>query len=549
MLNLSKYLNSTNFEIQLKKFLPIFLSVAVVTGIFIGTKINHPTTTTRFFPDQRFSEIDKINEILNFIEDSYVDTVNKTHLVEGTISDMLENLDPHSYYISQEEYNAVNEPLEGNFEGVGVEFRIIEDTIVVISPLEGGPSEKAGILAGDRIISVNDSIIAGSGIKNADVMSLLKGPKGSSVNITVYRKFENEEISFQLVRGRIPIKSIEAAFMINEDIGYIKISRFAKQTYDEFMDAVNNNLTDNMSQLILDLRNNGGGVLSEATRIADEFLEKDKLIVYTEGKARNKKEYYSSSKSSLVHIEVVILINQSSASASEILAGALQDNDRGTIMGRRSFGKGLVQEQIEWPDGSALRLTVARYYTPTGRSIQKPYDNIEDYHLETYSRLENGELNSKDSIKVIDSLKFVTPGGKTVFGGGGIVPDIFIPLDSLLLTSYYAEMVQNGLLSQFTFDYVDDNRNNLNFKNPSDFRTKFNAGNEVLDQFIAYAQKESGKINLIEIGKSKHLILTGLKSGISRYLYGDQGFYEIRNESDNDIQQAILYLEGTKKGS
>ena len=534
---------------QLKKFLPIILSVAVVTGIFIGTKINHPTTTTRFFPDQRFSEIDKLNEILNFIEDSYVDSVDKTSLVEGTISEMLENLDPHSYYISKEDYSAVNEPLEGNFEGIGVEFRIINDTIIVISPLDGGPSKRAGILPGDRIIAVNDSVIAGTGIDNAGVMSLLKGPKGSQVRVTVYRKYSNEEISFQLTRNRIPIKSIEAAFMINDSIGYVKISRFAKQTYDEFMEAVNNQLSDKLEKLILDLRNNGGGVLSEATKIADEFLETDQLIVYTEGKARNKKNYYATSRGSLVHVEVVILINQSSASASEILAGALQDNDRGTIMGRRSFGKGLVQEQIEWPDGSALRLTVARYYTPTGRSIQKPYENVEQYHLETYNRLENGELNSEDSIKVNDSLMFVTPGGKTVYGGGGIVPDIFIPLDSLLLNSYYSQMVQNGLLNQFTFEYVDGNRNKLNFKDPSDFKSKFNAGNDVLDQFIAYAQKESGKINLIEIGKSKHLILTGLKSGISRYLYGDQGYYEIRNEADNDIQLAIQYLSGKKKGS
>ncbi|NQX99397.1 MAG: S41 family peptidase, partial [Flavobacteriales bacterium] len=411
-------------------FLPLIIAGSIVLGIFLSaflTPSNVNDRTLIFPQNKRFNTATKLNEILNFIENTYVDSVDKKELTEESIKSMLATLDPHSYYIPAKEFDGMNESLEGNFDGIGVEFRIKNDTVLIISPIANGPSDRLGIKAGDRIVKVDTTDIAGVGISNAGVIKLLKGPRGTKVNVEIIRQGSKKRKHFTITRDRIPIFSIDAPYMINDNTGYLKITRFSKNTYEEFIKASQGLKDRGMKNLIIDLRNNGGGILQAATKIADEILMKNKMIVYTDGRARNKEEYFSTNKGILETTEIAIIINENSASASEILAGAIQDNDRGSIIGRRSFGKGLVQEQVQWPDGSALRLTVARYYTPTGRCIQKDYGtSLEDYHAEAYNRYDNGELLSADSIQFPDSLKFYTPEGKVVYGGGGIMPDIFV---------------------------------------------------------------------------------------------------------------------------
>tara|TARA_B100000809_G_scaffold264347_1_gene319934 strand:+ start:3168 stop:4790 length:1623 start_codon:yes stop_codon:yes gene_type:complete len=526
-------------------FLPLIIATCTILGVFLGAFLTPSNINDKniIFPqNQRFNTASKLNEILNFIETTYVDSVDKKDLTEKSISSMLTTLDPHSYYIPARDFDGMNEPLEGNFDGIGVEFRIKDDTVLVISPIANGPSDKLGIKAGDRIVKVDTTEIAGNGITNAGVIKLLKGPRGTKVDLEIVRLGEKKRKLFTVTRDRIPIFSIDAPYMLDDHTGYLKITRFSKTTYSEFVEATEELKRNGMEKLIIDLRNNGGGVLQAATKIADEILVKNKMIVYTDGRTRNRSEYFSTSKGILESTEIAILINENSASASEILAGAIQDNDRGTVIGRRSFGKGLVQEQVQWPDGSALRLTVARYYTPTGRCIQKGYGaSIDEYHAEAYNRYENGELLSADSIQFPDSLKFYTPGGKVVYGGGGIMPDIFVPLDTVGGTNYLYQLRYRGIIQTFALNYVDKKRESLNanYKDAMAFKDNFSITDDLFNSIIKFAEGKEIERNLEQILTSKALINRGLKAAISRNLYNDIGYYVIVNETDKTVQKAI----------
>jgi len=526
-------------------FLPLIVAACIVLGVFLGAFLTPSDVNNKalLFPqNKRFNTATKLNEILNFIESTYVDSVDKKDLTERSITSMLTTLDPHSYYIPAKDFDGMNDPLEGNFEGIGVEFRIIDDTIMVISPIVNGPSDKLGIMAGDRIVKVDTTVVAGVGITNDKVIKLLKGPRGTKVDVDIVRPGSKKRKHFTIIRDQIPIFSIDSPYMIKNDVGYLRITRFSKTTYDEFFKATQMLKEKGMKKLIIDLRSNGGGVLYAATKIADEILPKNKMIVYTDGRTRNREEYFSTDDGTLETTEIAILINENSASASEILAGAVQDNDRGTILGRRSFGIGFVQEQVMWPDGSALRLTVARYYTPTGRCIQKPYgSDLEQYHAEAYNRYENGELLSADSIQLPDSLKFYTPEGKVVYGGGGIMPDIFVPLDTIGGTTYLYELRYRCIIRDFALNYVDKQRDKLksNYKDAVAFKNNFKINNDLFNSIIKFASENDVERNLNEIKTSKKLISRGLKAAISRNLYNDFGYYVIINDHDKTVQKAV----------
>ncbi|MFH1320912.1 MAG: S41 family peptidase [Bacteroidota bacterium] len=522
-------------------FLPIILSITIILGIFLGTKLNFSANQNKIFSLQ-FSKFNKINEILNYIIEEYVDSIDKTDLTEETVSTLLKNLDPHSAYISANELKAINEPLEGTFCGIGIEFNIINDTIIVIYPIPKGPSKVIGIEAGDRIIRIEDELVAGVGITNKEVINRLRGLNESIVNISIFRKGTTSSIDYTITRGVIPIQSVDVAYMVNDSIGYIRISRFSATTYDEYSTAFEKLQKDGIKELILDLRENPGGYLNSATKLVDEFLEDKKLIVYTKGKSRLKSSYLATSKGKFQKGKLIILIDEGSASASEIIAGAIQDNDRGIIVGRRSFGKGLVQEQFEFPDGSAVRLTVARYFTPTGRCIQKSYSQgNEKYYHEIYKRFINGEFENEASIHFADSLKFTTPGGKIVYGGGGIMPDIFIPIDTTQLSLYLTAINNNNLINQFAFEYADKNRKALNeYKSFDVFNEKFTIDNKIVKDFISYAEKNGvEKYQNALIKGDEKVIKIWLKAFIARYIWNNEGFYPIINKIDNTFQKAL----------
>ncbi len=524
--------------------LPIIVSFFLVIGIYLGAYLSQNSVDkTIIFPaNTKLANTNKLNEILNFIQDMYVDTVDNTELTEISISSILSKLDPHSYYIPAKEFNDMNDPLEGNFQGIGVEFRINSDTVTVISVIANGPAEKVGLESGDRIVKVNGANIAGIGITNEQVMKLLKGQKNTKVQVGVFRNGLKKLFNYTITRGEIPIYSVESPYMIKDKIGFIKINKFAKTTYPEFLQATKKLLNQGMESLIIDLRGNGGGVMNAATDIADEILSKNKMVVYTLGKSRAKEEVYSTDGGILEKTNITILINESSASASEILAGAIQDNDRGTIIGRRSFGKGLVQEQVMWPDGSALRLTVARYYTPSGRCIQKPYSgDFEKYNMESYNRYLDGELLSADSIHLSDSLKYYTPQGKVVYGGGGIMPDVFVPIDTAGNSSYFYELRYRGLLQDFSLEYVDKNRINLKklYQSAIAFKSNFMVSNDIVNSLIKFADNKGLPRNLVEIKQSKKIITETLKATISKDLFGNFGYYVIINDEDKTVQQAL----------
>jgi carboxyl-terminal processing protease len=454
---------------------------------------------------------------------------------------MLLSLDPHSVYIPAREFADANDPLMGNFEGIGVQFKIERDTVMVVNTIPGGPSEKAGILAGDRIIKADGINMAGIKIENEKVMKLLKGPKGTKVKVSIFRKGLKKLIEITITRDVIPTWSIDISYPVTHDIGYIKLSKFSATTDDELHDAMTELRNKGVKKLILDLRGNSGGYLQEAIAVADEFLPAGKLIVYTQGLHRPKQVAKATSEGVWDDLPVEILIDEGSASASEIVAGAIQDNDRGTIIGRRSFGKGLVQEQIGLSDGSALRLTVARYYTPTGRCIQKPYTKgADEYYMEYYHRMQDGELESADSIKLNDSLKYKTPGGKTVYGGGGIMPDIFIPIEHNAGLKFYNESVNKGILYQFAFDYTDKNRAALKaFKDAEQFDRNFLITGNIYNEFVAYADKNGIKYPPAEIASSQQHISELMKSYIARNLFDAKGFYPIFLRTDKTFLKAV----------
>lgn len=525
--------------------MPIIVAIALAAGVYLGKKMNM-SGEQFMFSKTEFSQDDKLQQIISYINSDYVDTVRSQEIVEETISEILQNLDPHSYYIPKQDYAQMNDPLEGNFEGIGIEFRIQEDTVTVVQALAGGPSEKLGIMAGDRIVKVDEEDITGKEINNQRVIKYLKGPKGTEVNVSVKRKGTKNLLDFSIERDKIPVYSVEAEYMVTEKVGYLKILRFARTTYSEFMNAVGKLQASGMEKLIIDLRNNTGGYMQSAIEISDEFLPNGKLIVYTQGKAREKREYFASSKGKLENVEVAVLINEGSASASEIVAGALQDNDVGHILGRRSFGKGLVQEGMQWPDGSAVRLTVARYYTPTGRSIQKSYeDGLESYNKEAYDRYNSGELLSMDSISFPDSLKFTTAGGKVVYGGGGIMPDIFVPLDTTGTSMYFGSLNYQGIFYQFGFRYVDKNRKDLiKDYNENNFAKDFTISNNILKEMYDFAATKGIEFDSEGAASAEAIIKNRLKATIGRNVFGDKVFYEVINKEDAVVEKALEVLRG-----
>jgi carboxyl-terminal processing protease len=517
---------------------PLIYAILLVIGVYIGSNFGGETVLVhRRAPE---SNPNKLVNILNKIDEMYVDSVEKKQLIDRAIEAMLEGLDPHSYYISAEELAAVQEPLEGNFEGIGVEFLIQNDTLLVVSPIEGGPSEKVGIQAGDKIVRVDTLPIAGIGLTNERVMKLLKGEKGTTVDLGVLRRGEANERSYRIVRDKIPIHSVVAAVSIEPGIGYLKLTRFAKNSYDEFIDGMQKLVNEGVERIIIDLRGNGGGYLNTAIPMVEEFLEPNKLIVYTEGKSSPRHEYRSRRKGRFSQMEVVVLINHGSASASEILAGALQDHDRSITVGRRSFGKGLVQDEIGLPDRSALRLTVARYYTPTGRSIQRPYGDGVDYRNDYNERFENGEFYALDSIQFADTLKYVTPGGRIVYGGGGITPDIFVPFDTLDMSYYLSELSYMGTLRTFAIDYTERNRRQLErFEGVDAFIRGFQVSDGMLEELSQFAQTDGITPDRRGLQLSRKPISVRLMAYMARSLFGEEAYYRVMLEDDNLFNEAL----------
>lgn len=492
----------------------------------------------------------KIQRTLDIINLFYVDTVNNDKLAEAAIVEMLKTLDPHSTYISKDEVKEMNEPLEGNFEGVGIQFNIFNDTILVVNPIPGGPSEKLGIRAGDRIIKIDGNVVAGVNIKNNEVFKKLRGKKGTQVAVSILRRGEKDLLDFTITRDKIPIYSLDAAYMIDKEIGYIKLNRFAATTIDEFKKALKELKEKGMKDLILDLAGNGGGYLNAAVDLADEFLDDKKMIVYTQGITSPRTDYKATEKGEWQIGRLVVLVDEGSASASEIVSGAIQDWDRGLIVGRRTFGKGLVQRPFNLNDGSMIRLTVARYYTPSGRLIQKPYEKgFDDYSKEIIKRYNNGELTNADSIHFPDSLKYQTNISKrTVYGGGGIMPDIFVPLDTNAYSKYYKQLMQKGVIYRFNLQYLDKEREKLKSKYTSfnEFKANFQAENTMLDSLAAMAKKEKIEFSDEDKSKSEKDIKIMIKALLARDLWDNSQYFEVINPSRDEYMKAIEALRDKK---
>ena len=522
------------------------LGIAVAIGIFIGGKLNFNDTPGQLFTSN--SKKDKLNRLIDYIDYEYVDDVNTDSIVDVTVNSILSNLDPHSTYIPKTEMERVSENMKGDFVGIGVSFYTYKDTVTVIRPVKGGPSEKAGIKGGDRIIMADGDSIFGKEWSNEKIVKKLKGEKNTSVQLKVYRKETGEFLDFTVKRSSIPIKSVDAAYMLTEHLGYIKINRFAESTYREFKDALNKLQEQGATKLALDLRDNPGGFLGMAEQIVDEFLEKDKLILYTKNKKGKIENVYATGRGDFEDGEVYVLINENSASASEIVAGALQDNDKGTIVGRRSYGKGLVQREMALGDGSAVRLTVSRYYTPTGRSIQRPYanGNNRDYYNDYYKRLSNGELSDESKIEVADSLKFTTPKGKVVYGGGGIVPDVFVPLDTSLQNETLNFITKRGYVSNFVFEELDKDRSAYADINLKDFIQNFEVSDEMILKFQNFLNfKENTKITFVAYHNAMKMLI---KAELADQLYGDGTYQQVINQGDKMVQEVIMLSEVESSG-
>ena len=485
----------------------------------------------------------KFGKILSIIDRFYVDTVDVEKLTEDAIIKVLADLDPHSVYISPEEVQKMNEPLEGSFEGIGISFNIFHDTLMVVNPIPGGPSEKVGIRAGDRILFIDGKLVAGIGLKNSDVFSLLRGDKGTKVTVKILRKGEKELLEFTIVRDKIPIHSLDAAYMLDKTTGYIKLNRFSSTTILEFTDAFKELKDKNIENLILDLRGNGGGFLSAAIDLADHFLDGNKLIVFTEGTHSPKKEYKANSKGIFESGKIVILINEGSASASEIVSGAIQDWDRGVIIGRRSFGKGLVQQPFMLHDQSMIRLTTAHYYTPSGRSIQKPFEEgVEEYQKDFAKRVENGEVFSADSVHFADSLKYKTLiNGRPVYGGGGIMPDIFVPMDTSVHYQYFNRLIRKQVLYNFVLDYMDSHREELTqrFKNYNEFNRKFQVDDEMIEKLVEAGVNEGVERDEESLKVTRELMKRQIKALIARDLWDMTEYFRIVNQGDEMIEKAL----------
>lgn len=518
---------------QYKYLWPLLIAVVFSAGLYLGTKFLPKSVLITNSSSQTET---KLSAILELVDYKYVDSVDYNFLLESSIEGMIQKLDPHSQYIPPKDLLLVNEQLDGQFGGIGIRFLIHRDTLVVTHVLEESPSESAGLLPGDRILQVNDSLLINVSLNNKKVMSLLKGVPNTKVNLVVLR--DQNELPIVINRGIISVNSISANVMLNESVGFIKLSSFTKNCAQEFIDAAAELKEQGLKKLIFDLRNNGGGFLDEAKVIVDQFLGANKLIVYTEGRRTGRFDYRSTASGALKDIELIVLINSMSASASEIVAGAIQDNDRGYILGRRSFGKGLVQDQQEFSDGSALRLTISRYYTPTGRSIQKPYGEGIDYDNDYYSRYESGELFEEDSVKVNDSLSYTTPKGRTVYGGGGIYPDVFVPNDTLGASYYLTSLYYGSAFNQYVFGYLDGKRSKwLTF---DQFNHSFIVSEALFGDFIKYAQDELDiPKRELDIAKSKQIIKNRIKAEIARHLFRENGYYQIYLKDDLDVKEAL----------
>lgn len=479
------------------------------------------------------------------INNLYVDSVDEKKLVEDAIRGMLEKLDPHSSYSDPEEVKALTEPLQGNFEGIGVQFNMVDDTLLVIQPVSKGPSEKVGIMAGDRIVSVNDTAIAGVKMSREEIMRRLRGPKGTKVNLGIVRRGVAETLKFTVKRDKIPVKSVDAVYMIRPGIGYIRIGNFGATTYDEFMQGLQQLKSQGMTDLVLDLQDNGGGYLEAAVKIANEFLERKDLIVYMEGRQAPRADYNAQGNGSMRQGRVFVLVNEFTASAAEIVSGAIQDHDRGTIIGRRTFGKGLVQRPIPLPDNSMIRLTIAHYYTPSGRCIQKPYTkgDREDYALDFEKRLKHGELTNRDSIHFADSLKFYTlKKHRPVYGGGGIMPDVFVPLDTLQYTKFHRQLVLKGIVINTDLRYIDNHRDQLKSLFPTfeSFRDGFQVPQQLVDDVLKEGEKQNVKPkDDDELQKTLPYLKTQLKALIARDLFDMSEYFQIINETSDIVNKAI----------
>ncbi len=487
----------------------------------------------------------KFAAALFYIENFYVDSTKSPELVETAIVNMLKELDPHSAYISKEELNAANEPLEGSFEGIGVTFQLNKDTILVISPVPGGPSEKLGILSGDKIIRINGEDAFGSKVNNKWVMDRLRGKKGTTVHVDIFRQGRKDLIAYDIVRDKIPINSIDATFMLPGKTGYIKLNRFSKTSMEEFYASMEQLEKQGMENLILDLRGNSGGFLNTAVELSDEFLPEGKMIVYTEGLKSPRQEFKATGKGVFEKGKLIVMINEASASASEIVSGAVQDWDRGLVIGRRSFGKGLVQRPFNLPDGSVIRLTNARYYTPTGRSIQRPYDEgVEKYYKDLYERHERGEFVHADSIHFPDSLKYVTPGKRVVYGGGGIMPDVFVAWDSTQFTDYYSNIIRKGVLNQFTLDYTGKSRNKMlkSYPDVAAFKKGFEVSQTDMDSFLEMAKTMGVEWDEDNFKRSETLLRYQIKALIARNLWDLSAYYEVMTDTDETLQRALNIL-------
>ena len=526
-----------------KSLMPIIYSAILVAGIFLGiylAKSNGITAASQSNDDMSY-----INDVFSLIDKEYVDTINIKDLQVKAVTHILESMDPHSEYIKPEVLEDVNDNLQGSFHGIGVSFRIEKDTIAIINTIKGGPSEKVGIMAGDRIVYVGDTLVAGTKVTNKDAMRLLKGPKKTKVDVKIKRRGVDELLDFTIVRDVIPTHSVDVAYMIDDEIGFVKMTKFSATTHKEFVDAIKKLKSEGMKKLIIDLRDNTGGYLGESVGVVDELLEDNKLIVYTEGEHRERAYLFSRHRGLWEDKDVVVLINEGSASASEIVAGALQDNDRGTIIGRRSFGKGLVQEQFDLGENGALRLTVARYYTPTGRCIQKPFTgNKEEYLLEEYSRYTTGEMFNIDSIHFADSLKYITPKGRIVYGGGGIMPDIYVPLENDSSHYFFNKMANSGILFQYAFDYADAHRKKiLSYGDVKNFDKKFVFTDAMFDELMRRAEEKKITGNKADKDKARELSEPLFKAYVARDVFGDEAFYVLYEPIDEILQEAISKLK------
>jgi carboxyl-terminal processing protease len=525
-------------DLPLLKFC-VLLSFLVFASFATNAQRHDPKKS-----DQKFAAA------LQIIRFAYVDTVNEEKLTEAAITAMLKELDPHSTYMSKEEVEKANEPLQGNFEGIGVQFEVIKDTIIVVTPVPGGPSEKLGIQSGDKIVKIDGEDATGSKVTSDYVVSKLRGPKGSEVTIAIFRKNSKKLLDYTITRDKIPIFSVDAAYMAAPGVGYIKLNKFAATTMEEFKTAMSKLKGEGMTNLILDLQNNSGGYLNTAIDLADEFLPEGKLEVYTEGYFSPKQENFATSAGDFEKGRLVILVNEGSASASEILAGAVQDWDRAIIIGRRTFGKGLVQRPYNLPDGSVIRLTTAHYYTPTGRCVQKPYDEgVDKYYEDLTKRYQHGEYVNPDSIKFPDSLKYYTPNKRIVYGGGGIMPDIFIALDTTRSTEFYNSVIRKGILNEFIQKYLEKNRDQMKKSYPTvdAFVKNFSITNDFMTEFTDFAAQEGVKKDDEQFAKSEKYLSNLLKARLAQNLWDFAAFWQVYNESDDVYNRALQIIQDKAK--